>query len=85
VASVSLILALISWLIVIIRGDVIIRGWVITLIKMVLISVLWCYSLIVRWSGKVLLNVINLISFKPGIIIYNIGRVDDINQGFRFI
>jgi hypothetical protein len=85
VASVSLILALISWLIVIIRGDVIIRGWVITLIEMVLISVLWCYSLIVRWSGKVLLNVINLISFKPGIIIYNIGRVDDINQGFRFI
>ena len=39
-AGVSLVLALISWLIVIIRGDVIIRGWVITLIEMVLMSVL---------------------------------------------
>jgi hypothetical protein len=48
VAGVSLALALMSWLIVIIRGDVIIKGWVITLIEMVLISVLWCYSPIVR-------------------------------------
>jgi hypothetical protein len=39
-ASVSLILAVISWLIVIIKGDVIIKGWVIILIKTVLISVL---------------------------------------------
>jgi hypothetical protein len=39
-AGISLALALISWLIVIIRGDVIIRGWVIMLIKTVLISVL---------------------------------------------
>ena len=39
-ASVSLALALISWLIVIIRGDIIIRGWVIILIETVLISVL---------------------------------------------
>jgi hypothetical protein len=84
-ASISLALALTSWLIAIIRGDVIIRGWVITLIKMVLISVLWYYSLIIRWSGKVLLNIINPISFKPEIITYNIGRADDINQGFRFI
>jgi hypothetical protein len=85
VAGVSLALALISWLIAIIRGDIIIRGWVIILIEMVLISVLWCYSLIVRWSSKVLLNVINPISFKLGIITCDIGRVDNINQGFRFI
>jgi hypothetical protein len=84
-ASISLALALTSWLIAIIRGDVIIRGWVITLIKMVLISVLWYYSLIIRWSGKVLLNIINPISFKPGMITCDIGRADDINQGFRFI
>jgi hypothetical protein len=79
VAGVSLALALISWLIVIIRGDVIIRGWVIMLIEMVLMSVLWCYSLIIRWSSKVLLNVINPMSFKLGIITCNIGRADDIN------
>jgi hypothetical protein len=48
-------------------------------------SVLWCYSLIVRWSSKVLLNVINPMSFKLGIITYNIGQADDINQGFRFV
>jgi hypothetical protein len=85
VAGVSLALALTSWLIAIIKGDVIIRGWVIILIKIVLISVLWCYSLIVRWSSKVLLNIINPISFKPEMITCNIRRVDDINQGFRFI
>jgi hypothetical protein len=85
VAGVSLALALTSWLIVIIRGDVIIRGWVITLIEIVLMSVLWCYSLLIRWFGKVLLNIINFISFKPGIITYNIRRADNINQGFRFI
>jgi hypothetical protein len=79
VAGISLALALISWLIVIIRGDVIIRGWVIILIEIVLISVLWCYSLIVRWSGKVLLNIINPMSFKLGIITCDIGRADDIN------
>jgi hypothetical protein len=79
VAGISLVLALISWLIVIIRGDIIIKGWVITLIETVLISVLWCYSLIVRWFIKVLLNIINLISFKLRIITYNIRRVDDIN------
>ena len=39
-AGVSLALALMSWLIVIIRGDMIIRGWVIILIEIVLISVL---------------------------------------------
>jgi hypothetical protein len=39
----------------------------------------------VRWFGKVLLNVINPISFKLGIITCNIGRADDINQGFGFI
>ena len=39
-AGVSLALALISWLIVIIRGDVMIKGWVIMLIKTVLMSVL---------------------------------------------
>jgi hypothetical protein len=85
VAGVSLALALISWLIAIIRGDVMIGGWVIMLIKTVLISVLWCCSLIVRWSGKVLLNIINPISFKPGIITCNIGQADDINRGFGFI
>ena len=84
-ANISLVLALINWLIVIIKGNVIIRGWVIILIEMVLISVLWCYSLMVRWSSKVLLNIINPISFKPGIITCNIGRADNINQGFRFI
>ena len=84
-AGVSLALALISWLMAIIRGDIIIRWWVIMLIEMVLISVLWCCSLIVRWFSKVLLNVINPISFKPGIITYNIRRANDINQGFKFI
>jgi hypothetical protein len=39
-AGISLVLALISWLIAIIRGDIIIRGWVIILIKIVLMSVL---------------------------------------------
>ena len=39
-AGVSLVLALISWLMAIIKGDVIIRGWVIILIETVLISVL---------------------------------------------
>jgi hypothetical protein len=33
-------------------------------IGIVLISVLLCYSLIARWFNKVLLNVINPISFK---------------------
>jgi hypothetical protein len=79
VASVSLALALISWLIIIIRGDVIIKGWVIILIETMLISVLWYYSLIVRWSNKVLLNIINPISFKPRIITYNIRQADNIN------
>ena len=78
-ANVSLALALTSWLITIIRGDVIIRGWVIMLIEMVLMSVLWCCSLMVRWSSKVLLNVISPISFKLGMITCDIGRVDDIN------
>jgi hypothetical protein len=73
VAGVSLALALISWLIVIIRGDVIIRGWVITLIKTVLISVLWYYSPMVRWSSKVLLNVISPMSFKLGMITCDLG------------
>jgi hypothetical protein len=48
-------------------------------IGIVLISVSLCYSLIARWFSRVLLNVINLISFKQGIITYGIGRVDDIN------
>jgi hypothetical protein len=73
VAGVSLALALMSWLIVIIGGDVMIGGWVIMLIEMVLMSVLWCCSLMVRWSGKVLLNVISLISFKSGMITCDIG------------
>jgi hypothetical protein len=38
--SISLALALINWLIVIIKGDVIIKEWVIILIETVLISVL---------------------------------------------
>ena len=84
-AGMSLALALISWLMVIIRGDVIIRGWVIILIETVLISVLWCYSLIIRWSSKVLLNVISPISFKLGMITCDIGRADNINQGFGFV
>jgi hypothetical protein len=33
-------------------------------IGIVLISVSLCYSLIVRWFGRVLLNIINPISFK---------------------
>jgi hypothetical protein len=45
-----------------------IGGWVIMLIETVLISVLWCYSLIIRWFSKVLLNIINPMSFKLGII-----------------
>jgi hypothetical protein len=79
VAGASLVLALISWLIAIIRGDEIIKGWVIMSIGIVLISVSLCYSLIARWFSRVLLNVINLISFKQGIITYGIGRVGDIN------
>jgi hypothetical protein len=61
---VSLVLALISWLIAIIRGDEIIKGWVIISIGIVLISVLLCYSLIAKWFSRVLLNVINPMSFK---------------------
>jgi hypothetical protein len=63
----------------IIRGDEIIRGWVIMSIGMVLISVLLCYSLMARWFGRVLLNVINPMSFKQGIITCGIERVGDIN------
>jgi hypothetical protein len=48
-------------------------------IGMVLISVSLCYSLITRWFNRVLLNVINPISFKQGIITCGIGRVGDIN------
>jgi hypothetical protein len=85
VAGVSLALALMSWLMVIIGGDVMIGGWVMTLIETVLMSVLWCCSPIVRWSGKVLLNVISPMSFKPGMITCDIGRADDINRGFGFV
>jgi hypothetical protein len=63
----------------IIRGDEIIRGWVIMSIGIVLISVLLCYSLIARWFSRVLLNIINPISFKQGIITCGIRRVGDIN------
>jgi hypothetical protein len=45
----------------------------------VLTSVLLYYSLIVRWFSKVLLNIINPISFKQGITTCGIGRVGDIN------
>jgi hypothetical protein len=79
VAGASLVLALTSWLMAIIRGDEIIRGWVIISIGIVLISVSLCYSLIARWFSKVLLNVINPISFKQGIITCGIRRVGDIN------
>jgi hypothetical protein len=79
VAGASLVLALMSWLMAIIRGDEMIRGWVVMSIGMVLISVSLYYSLIARWFNRVLLNVINPISFKQGIITYNIGRVGDIN------
>jgi hypothetical protein len=79
VAGASLVLALTSWLIAIIRGDEIIRGWVIMSIGIVLISVLLCYSLMARWFGRVLLNIINPMSFKQGIITCGIGRVGDIN------
>jgi hypothetical protein len=48
-------------------------------IGMVLISVLLYYSLIARWFNRVLLNIINSISFKQGIITYSIRRVGDIN------
>ena len=78
-AGVSLVLAFISWLIAIIRGNIIIKRWVIILIEIVLISVLWYYSLIIKWSSKVLLNIINLISFKLRIIICNIRQVNNIN------
>jgi hypothetical protein len=64
VASASLVLALTSWLIVIIRGDEIIKGWVIISIGIVLISISLYYSLMARWFNRVLLNVINPISFK---------------------
>jgi hypothetical protein len=63
----------------IIRGDEMIRGWVIMSIGMVLISVLLCYSLMARWFNRVLLNVINPMSFKQGIITCGIKRVGDIN------
>jgi hypothetical protein len=79
VAGASLVLALTSWLIAIIRGDEMIKGWVIMSIGIVLMSVSLCYSLIARWFNRVLLNIINLISFKQGIITYSIGRVGDIN------
>jgi hypothetical protein len=42
-------------------------------------SVLLYYNLIVKWSNKVLLNIINLISFKLKMIIYNIERINDID------
>jgi hypothetical protein len=48
-------------------------------IRIVLISVLLYYSLMARWFNRVLLNIINPISFKQGIITYSIGRVGDIN------
>jgi hypothetical protein len=64
VAGASLVLAFMSWLIAIIRGDEMIRGWVIMSIGMVLISVSLCYSPMARWFSRVLLNVINPISFK---------------------
>jgi hypothetical protein len=48
-------------------------------IRMVLISVSLCYSLMARWFSRVLLNIINPMSFKQGIITYDIGRVGDIN------
>jgi hypothetical protein len=48
-------------------------------IRTVLTSVLLYYSLIARWFSKVLLNILNPISFKLGIITYSIGRVGDIN------
>jgi hypothetical protein len=79
VAGASLVLALTSWLIAIIRGDEIIRGWVIMSIGIVLMSVSLCYSLMARWFSRVLLNIINPISFKQGIITCGIGRVGDIN------
>jgi hypothetical protein len=79
VAGASLVLALTSWLMAIIRGDEIIKGWVIMSIGMVLISVSLCYSLMARWFSRVLLNIINPMSFKQGIITYGIRRVGDIN------
>jgi hypothetical protein len=63
----------------IIKGDEMIRGWVIMSIGIVLISVSLCYSLITRWFSRVLLNVINSMSFKQGIITCGIRRVGDIN------
>jgi hypothetical protein len=72
VAGASLVLALTSWLIAIIRGDEIISGWVIMSIGMVLISVSLYYSLMARWFNRILLNIINLISFKQGIITYSV-------------
>jgi hypothetical protein len=79
VAGASLVLALTSWLMAIIKGDEIIRGWVIMSIGIVLISVLLCYSLMARWFSRVLLNIINPMSFKQGIITCGIRRVGDIN------
>jgi hypothetical protein len=79
VAGASLVLALTSWLMAIIRGDEIIRGWVIISIGIVLISVSLYYSLMARWFNRVLLNVINPMSFKQGIITCGIKRVGDIN------
>jgi hypothetical protein len=48
-------------------------------IGIVLISVLLCCSLMARWFNRVLLNIINPMSFKQGIITCGIGRVGDIN------
>jgi hypothetical protein len=63
----------------IIRGDEMIRDYDIMFIRIVLISVSLYYSLIARWFNRVLLNIINPISFKQGIITCGIGRVGDIN------
>jgi hypothetical protein len=63
----------------IIKGDEIIKGWVIMSIGIVLISVSLYYSLMARWFSRVLLNVINPISFRQGIITYGIRRIGDIN------
>jgi hypothetical protein len=79
VAGASLVLALTSWLMAIIKGDEIIKGWVIMSIGIVLISVSLYYSLMARWFSRVLLNVINPISFRQGIITCGIRRVGDIN------
>jgi hypothetical protein len=48
-------------------------------IGIVLISVSLYYSLMARWFNRVLLNIINPMSFKQGIITYSIRRVGNIN------